>query len=309
VKASNCVSRQIVSLGAFAAALASPIVAIAQDGPATPAAEPAPSPNAPAAVAEPAAPAAEPAPAEPPSTTTAEPAEPPKTLGFAPSAPPSPAQKDEAEAEPDDGKLHHHQDHFLGFVGVRVGKVSSAGLDPFSDSDELTQFSVGLGKTLFTSGDFSLAGMLLYDIGGHTGQARNADADLTVHRLLVGAEARYHFIRQFFVFGRVAPGAVHSIAKLEDHTAGDLTLAAREWVFATDLSAGATLELTGWKGSTSKRTLGVWLVFDGGYGFAGESELSLEPDGSSGPERTEPVELGPLALGGPFLRFSAMLTY
>lgn len=309
MKPSSFVPVRIASLGAVAAALSSPWVAFAQDGPAAPPADPAPSPSAPAAAPETSTPPAEVAPVETPAATTAAPSEPPQTLGFAPAAPPSAARTDEAPVEPDDGKLHHHQDHFLGFVGVRVGKVSSAGLDPFSDSDELAQFSFGFGKTLFTSGDFSLAGLLLYDIGGHTDEARNAETDLTVHRLLVGAEARYHFIRQLFVFGRVAPGAVHSIAKLEDHTAGNLTLAAREWVFATDLSAGATLELTGWKGNASKRTLGVWLVFDGGYGFAGESELSLEPDGSSGPERTEPVELGPLALGGPFLRFSAMLTY
>jgi hypothetical protein len=216
--------------------------------------------------------------------------------------------KDAAPEEPDDGALRYHQDHFLGFVGARVGKISSSGLDLFSDSDELAQFSLGLGGTLMKAGNFSIAGLFLYDIGGHSGEARGADTDLTVHRLTLGGEARYHFIRQLFVFGRVAPGVIHSIAKVEDRTAGAQTLAARHWVFAADLSAGAMLELSGWSGDSRKRRPSVWLAFDGGYGFAGESELSLSADGG-GPERAEPVELGELGLAGPFLRFAAVLTY
>jgi hypothetical protein len=309
VKPSSFVVVRLASFGAFVAALSSTFTALAQDGPAAPATEPAPSASQPPSPAEPAAPADVTSGDATPGATPAEPAEPPKVLGFVPATPAPPAQDDLPSGAPDDGKLGHHQDHFLGFAGVRVGKVSSAGLDPFSDSDELAQFSLGFGKTLLVAGDFSLAGLLLYDVGGHSGQARDADTDLIVHRLLLGAEARYHFMRQLFVFGRVAPGAIHSIAKMQDHTAGDVTLAAREWVFATDLSAGAMLELTGWTGNASKRALGVWLAFDGGYGFAGESELSLAPDADEGPERAEPVELGPLALGGPFLRFSAVLTY
>ena len=143
--------------------------------------------------------------------------------------PPRPKARSDAPAEePDDGKLGYHQDHFLGFVGGRVGKISSPGLDPFSDSDELAQFSVGLGKTIMTAGNFSVAGLFVYDIGGHSGEARGAETDLVVHRLTLGGEARYHFLRQLFVFGRVAPGAIHSIAKVRDPSAGDANSRARE---------------------------------------------------------------------------------
>lgn len=286
--------------------------AFAQDGPVSqddtigsPGAE-APTPSAPPP------PSAPPAQVDPPTH--------PAPDGQVAPPPPEPAQfilgtkpadrpGDQVAAEPDDGKLRYHQDHFLGFAGVRVGKVSHAGLDPFSDSDELAQFSLGAGGTLLTADDFSIAGLFLYDIGGHSDEARGAETDLTVHRLTIGAEARYHFIRQLFVFGRVAPGAIHSIAKLKDAASGGQTLATRDWVFAADLSAGAMLELSGWSGDSRKRRPNIWIAFDGGYGYAAESELSLSPEGNSGPERAEPVELGALGLGGPFLRFAAVMTY
>lgn len=211
--------------------------------------------------------------------------------------------------EPDDGKLRYHQDHWLGYVGFRVGKISSEGFDPFADSDELAQFSIGLGRTIVTAGNLSLAGLFLYDIGARSGEARGADATLTVHRLTVGAEGRYHFIRQLFVFGRVAPGAVHSIAQLADVSTAVVNQSARSWVFATDLSAGAMFELSGFPGGSRKRRPSLWVTLEGGYGIAAESELSMTPDDDAGPERAEPIELGSLGLGGPFMRAALVLTY
>jgi len=217
-------------------------------------------------------------------------------------------QADTDLEQPYDGNLRHHQDHWVGFIGFRVAKVSSSGFDPFADSDELAQFSVGVGRTVMTSGNFSLAGLFLYDVGGRSNEARGANTDLTVHRLTLGAEARYHFIRQLFVFGRVAPGAIHSIAKIEDlSTGGDQ--ATRDWVFATDLSAGASLDLAGFSKYSRKRKVAAWITFEGGYGFAGESELSMTADGSGGPVRAEPLDLGPLAVAGPYMRGAFVLTY
>jgi hypothetical protein len=211
--------------------------------------------------------------------------------------------------EPDDGKLRHHQDHWVGTLGFRVAKISSEGFDPFADSDELAQFSVGLGRTIVTAGNLSLAGLFLYDVGGRSNEARGATTDLTVHRLTLGIEGRYHFIRQLFVFGRVAPGTIHSIAALEDVSTIVSNQSARNWVFATDLSAGAMFELTGFPGNQKKRRPNLWITFEGGYGIAGKSELSMTPDDDSGPERAEPIELGTLALNGPFMRGAFVLTY
>jgi hypothetical protein len=216
---------------------------------------------------------------------------------------------DDAAPEVYDGNLRHHQDHWLAFIGFRVAKISSSGFDPFADSDELAQFSAGVGRTVMTSGSFSLAGVFLYDIGGRSSEARGATTDLIVHRLTLGAEARYHFFRQFFAFGRVAPGAIHSIAKIEDVTTDVDEQATRDWVFATDLSAGATLDLSGFSKYSRKRKMAAWITLEGGYGFAGETELSMTADGGGGPVRAEPLDLGPLALAGPFMRGAFVLTY
>jgi hypothetical protein len=302
-----------LALGVSGALVAPP--AFAQDVPAPPPTET--PPEQPPARAE--------APASPPATEAAPTTTPPQTKPESPSttasatpkaelvvldASPPPETRSDAELEkPDDGKLGHHQDHWLGFVGFRVAKISSSGFDPFADSDDLAQFSVGAGRTVMTSGNFSLAGLFLYDIGGRSSEARGADTDLTVHRLTLGAEARYHFFRQLFAFGRVAPGAIHSIAKVEDLATGVENQATRDWVFATDLSAGATFELTGFMKYSSRRRVGAWITFEGGYGFAGETDLSMTPDGGGGPVRAEPLDLGPLALAGPFMRGAFVLTY
>jgi hypothetical protein len=210
---------------------------------------------------------------------------------------------------PDDGKLRYHQDHWIGLIGARVGRVTSPGLDPFAASDEVAQVSLGLGGTVLAAGNFSLAGLFLYDGGGRSGTARGAESDLTVHRLTLGAEGRYHFLRQLFAFARVAPGALHSIASIDDNW-GVQDRAARNWVFAADLSAGGMFELAGWVGNSRKRRPSAWISFEGGYGYAGETELTMTPDEpGDGPERGEPVELGPLALGGPFLRAALVVTY
>jgi hypothetical protein len=208
-----------------------------------------------------------------------------------------------------DGNLRHHQDHWVAFIGFRVAKISSSGFDPFADSDDLAQFSAGVGRTVMTSGNFSLAGLFLYDIGGRSSEARGANTELTVHRLTLGAEARYHIFRQLFAFGRVAPGAIHSIAKIEDLSTGVKNQATRDWVFATDLSAGATVDLTGFSKYSRKRKVAAWITLEGGYGFAGETELRMTADGGGGPVRAEPLDLGPLALAGPFMRGAFVLTY
>jgi hypothetical protein len=311
-------SSHVAALRFSAALLATALVTLpsfAQDGPVSPPAGDASSPGQSPSGSDTSAPTPPETTAPNPSettpevapTTSAAPAGPPYGLTYVESQP-TQARTDAPAEKPDDGKLGYHQDHFLGFAGARVGQISSSGLDAFSDSDELAQFSVGFGKTIVTAGNFSVAGLFLYDIGGHSGEARGAESDLYVHRLTLGGEARYHFMRQLFVFGRVAPGAIHSIAKINDPSAGTQTLAARNWVFATDLSAGAMFELSGFSRSQARR-VNVWLTFDGGYGFAGESDLTLTADGDSGPVRAEPLDLGPLALAGPFMRFAAVLTY
>src|SRR5450631_4446863 len=120
-----------------------------------------------------------------------------------------------ARAEP----LGSHQPHLEASLGARVSKVADAGYDPFADSDELAQVSMGLGGTLFAYGRFSLAAVGFWDYGTHSGEARGAQTSLVVHRLSVGPELRYHLLAPLYVFVHALPAFAHSEASLDDGVA------------------------------------------------------------------------------------------
>ena len=289
----------------------------AKPSPATPAPA-APAPAAPAAAPD--APASETAPVTPTptvleeDTVAAEPAATPDGAGStgatvsAPTDPNKPAQPIVNDETPDDGAMGTHRDHFVGVLGVRTNYVTNSGFDPFATDNALPQLSLGVGSTLASADQLSLAGLLLWDWGRSEATARGAESALDVHRLTLAAEGRYHVIRRLYVFGRLAPGALHWKASIRDRIA-DLERVDDRWVFAADLSAGAAFEFAGEARGESKRPRG-WVSADGGYGWSAASETALEPDeGSSAPARPEPVALGDLGLRGGFFRVALGITY
>jgi hypothetical protein len=329
--------RATASAALFVACLAFPAAAQPaqpdgswQNPPKTPAtgAAPAPAPVAPTTPA--------PAPAQAPPTTAAEPvpasvaptpavptvleedagAEPATTsngagsmsaTASAPANPTKPALPVEDEA-PDDGAMGSHRDHWVGTLGVRTNYVTNSGYDAFDSDNALPQLAVGVGRTLASDDRLSLAGLLLWDWGRSEATARGAESALDVHRLTLAAEGRYHLIRRLYVFGRLAPGALHWKANLQDRVA-DLELADDRWVFAADLSAGAAFEFAGEKRGASKRPRG-WVSADGGYGWSAASGVELVPeDANAAPARSQPVALGDLGLRGGFFRVALGLTY
>jgi hypothetical protein len=212
----------------------------------------------------------------------------------------------------DDGKLGTHQEHWLVGMGLRESFVTHRGFDLFSSNNALPQFSLSAGRTLLVSGQLSLAALLGWDWGTVEDHARGEPTSLTVNRLTLGAEGRYHVWRRFYAFGRVAPGALHSAATIHDAVAG-VDSASSDWLFATDLSLGAALEFAGDNRGASSRPRG-WIGAEGGYGWAQASKLSFRPDsgatpGAAPPVRLEPLNLGELAVRGAFLRLTATLTY
>ena len=74
-----------------------------------------------------------------------------------------------------------------------------------------------------------------------------------------GRRGRYHFWRRFYLFGRVAPGALYSGATLSDPIAGG-EQHSNSWAFATDLSLGAAVEFAGEARGASNRPRG-WIGF------------------------------------------------
>ena len=209
-----------------------------------------------------------------------------------------------AEAEP----LGSHQPLVQATLGVRASKVPSKGYDAFATSDELIQVSIGVGATVLKGGNFSLAGVGFWDYGTHSGTARGDGTELDVHRLSIGPEFRYHLIPTLFVFANALPAFAHSEASLDDPIAG-ATRYARHWSFGADFAAGAAYQVYGMRSGESSKPR-VWLMAEGGYGYQPSTRLVLSPDaGSDAPQRTQPLDLGSLALGGPSLRASAAVSF
>ena len=209
-----------------------------------------------------------------------------------------------AHAEP----LGSHQPLVQGSLGVRVAKIADKGFDPFASSDELVQVSVGAGATALKVGNFSLAGVGFFDYGTHGSTARGYSTELVALRLSIGPELRYHVMPTLFAFVNALPAFAHTSASLEDPIVGT-TRYARHWSFGCDVAAGAAYEVYGMRSGESQKPR-VWLVAEGGYGYQSSTRLVLQPDANTGaPERSAPIDLGTLALGGPFARISAALSF
>ena len=270
-------------------------------------AEPAPATSAPAAEPAPSAAAASSSETSP--AVTAVP--PAATAPNATARPPHPSKRalPDEPLHPDDGQMGTHQEHWLFGIGLRESFVAHSGFDPFSTNNVLPQFSVDAGRVLFASGQLSFAALALFDYGSVKASARGLNTSLSVSRVTAAAEGRYHFWRRFYLFGRVAPGALYSGAMLSDPIAGG-EQHSNSWAFATDLSLGAALEFAGEARGASNRPRG-WIGLDGGYGWAQASKLAFKSSegDANAPARLEPVELGELAVRGGFFRVNGTITF
>jgi hypothetical protein len=209
-----------------------------------------------------------------------------------------------AHAEP----LGSHQPLIEASLGARVSKVGSPGYDPFADSDELVQVSLGVAATALRADRFSLAGVGFWDYGGHSSQARGEATTLTTQRLTVGPELRYHVISPLYVFVHALPAFAYTETSLDDAVA-EATLSARHWSYGVDSAAGAAVELYGMRSGES-RLPRLWGIAEGGYGYLSSTHLGLVPDASSGaPQRTASIDLGSLSLSGPYARVSIAVSF
>lgn len=206
------------------------------------------------------------------------------------------------QAEP----LAPHQPYAQASLGVRVGKVADDGYDPFSSSDELTQFSLGLSSTLLRHQRLSLAVAGYWDYGAKSSTARGAMTDLDVHRLTIGPELRYHLLPPLYFFVHALPAFAHTTASLEDSVA-QVTRYARHWSYGVDAAGGAAYEVYGASSGWPKPR--IWVIAEGGYGYLGSTSLQMLPESGQGPQRPAAVDLGSLSLAGPYFRLSAAVGF
>lgn len=289
--------------------------------PAPPAAGAAPSAAGPAPVSEPPAPAAsKPVPAE---TAGDQPTDQPE--GAAKDAKPAKVESAAAartwqipvaEPGPGDseavagfsGKLGSHQDHWFAWLGLRNDYVRDATYDLFAVNDALTVFSVGAGRTVWVSGDLSLAALGLWEIGSRSAETRGNDMSLRVQRFELAPELRYHFHYRVYGFGRLGLGAEYTHATIDDELFNG-ELVSNDWAFAGDLAGGAAVQVFG-HASGEQRKPRAWFAAEGGYALVTSTTLSFAPgSGGSSPERAQSEELGELDLSAPFFRLAVLGTY
>ncbi len=187
-------------------------------------------------------------------------------------------------------------------VGARANWVTSAGFEPFQETDALAQGSFGASYAFARSGRLALLAGAFYDVGRARATTRGAEASLAVHRVSAGLEARYEWAR-LQPYARLAPGAVRLDARLDD-AGGGPALESGNWAWSLDASAGAVFVL----GPVGRRDapLGRLLVFaEGGYGFASSVSMAMAPEAPDEGARVGAVPLPPLRPAGALLRAGA----
>jgi hypothetical protein len=293
-----------LALSALTVALLSlPTLALAQDAPA-PAAAPAPAPEpeaAPPAIPPPSAAAPVAAPVTVPTRAPAY-----RYRTPAPLAPDADGDAAEPDARP---RGPQRYDYLRVGLGFRIGYIGDSGFDTFADSDTLAQVSLDASYAFFTRGKLAVAGGLAYDAGSRTSGARDLVTRLTMHRLTVPIEARYYLAPWVDVFAKVAPGAGAFYARIEDPSS-PTTLEHAPWVFAADLSGGASFRLVGSSDGNPRRAR-LWLNTELGYGIT--SSHSLRPSADRDEEDVlgadQSVRLGSLAMNGMFWRTGLAMSF
>jgi hypothetical protein len=194
-------------------------------------------------------------------------------------------------------------------LGFRVGYVDDPGLDTFADSDTLAQVSLDASYAFFTRGRLAIAAGLAYDAGSRTSGARGLTTKLMVNRITVPLEARYYLAPWVDVFAKVAPGTAALHARVEDPSS-PATLEHTPWVFAADLSAGASFRVLGARDGDPRHPR-LWITPELGYGVTSSHALRPRADRDEADVlgSDEPMRLGSLALDGVFWRLSVGLSF
>jgi hypothetical protein len=283
----------------FALLLGSPSLALAQAQPGgapTDAEEPVPVETPPPTPAPAPAPAAAPAPIAPVQSGP----------WISPQATTTPAV-DSAPAEPEEPLPPAEPPAWFGSLGVKTTYITHTGFDPFATNDALTQGSLEFSRRLWKQSSLSVAAGIEFDFGTRTATARGEETELATWRLTVGPELRWNLIPQLFFYVQPSVGVSRSVARMEEGTART-SLYARSWDVALDGAGGVAFAF--WDLRNRSSDLRFWVVGEGGYSWTDSSELALSPDEDSGaPERTEPLDLGELALRGPYFKVAVAASF
>lgn len=237
------------------------------------------------------------------------PVAPPPNAAVTPETASAAAPADTPAVESFSGELGAHQRHMFLWLGVRNDLVRDSNFDQFAVNDSLPAFSLGAGAVVWTSHRLSLAAFALWEVASRNSEVRGDRTELTIQRLGVGPELRYHLHYRVYAFGRLGVGAARNKATRRS-SLFDGELVSKSWVFSSALSAGAAVEVLGSPAGELRKPR-AWLVADAGYALTSSASLDYEPDpDSSGiPERTETYHAGELSLNAPMFRLAFAGSY
>ena len=195
-------------------------------------------------------------------------------------------------------------DRWQASIGVRASLLRDPGFDPFSTNNGLAQVSFAVTHALRTGTGVVPALGLTLDMGGADAFARGADAHLSLTRLAVVLEPRWVPRPGLYLAARLVPGLLRATATLRDAST-PVSLTTSYWTPSIDASLGAGLRLNGWSAP-----VGLWVLAEGGYGWAPRRDLTLAPALPAGDaQKAGAIALGSFAARGPFLRVSLAVTY
>ena len=185
------------------------------------------------------------------------------------------------------------------WLGVGNLWLPSDGLDPFAEDDALTTFSAGAGVSLAEAGAIDIAAVAGIDITASDADYRREPTSLGLLRLAVGPELRGSWLDRLYWHGRLAPTLTRLSLELEE-SSSDATLVDSQWLWGAEAAVG--LELRFAEAVTDlPHALGFFVRGEAGYGWTPSATLALRGGGSA-PVRTQPLDLGEVALSGPFFR-------
>jgi hypothetical protein len=191
-------------------------------------------------------------------------------------------------------------------IGVRSTFIRSAGFDPFSSNDLMSQVSLAFEHVVVRRDAFGFAAGVTGDFGGSDSIARNSPSNFKLWRFTAVAEGRYQPLPRAYGFVRFAPGLLRASAEVDDASSPNGQRLEDSFdVLAVDTSAGAAVRLSG-----PANPVAAWITAEGGYGWAGSHHLLLEPAAAARDQtKLAPLDLGTIDPRGVFLSFAVAITY
>ena len=197
-------------------------------------------------------------------------------------------------------------DHWQLSVGVRTTLLRDASFDRFSTDDAMAQLSSAVSHVLGSSGRLSLAAGLGVDLGSSAASARAATASLRLDRASLLVEGRYRAHARAQAFLRLAPGVIHGSATVVDVNDSAIGSLDQSFVLpSVDGSAGVAFALV-----PASTVLGVWVVGEGGYGWARDQHLVLSQHlDARDQNKAGTLDFGTLSPRGAFFRLALAVSF